>query len=149
LPRRPAPAVGRAESVPAIDRSDRRGEVEQLLFRERRARLRIDFVADAFAQQRQRFGPGQRRPLALGELRRLAPDHDEIELVDWHVQLLGLQDVILHAECASVDLRGAQLDEFEQLLLDARLGSGVAERRDDLVNIGRQRLEIGVLAAGV
>ena len=54
-------------------------------------------------------------------------------------RLLALQDVILHAEGAAVDLRGAQLDQFEQLLVDAGLGRDLAERQHDFVGVGRQR----------
>ena len=46
--------------------------------------------------------------------------------------------MILHAEGTAVDLRRAQLDQFEQLLVDAGLCSGLAERGNDLEGIGRQ-----------
>ena len=86
LPRRRGPAIGGAEPVPDIDRGDRRGEIGQLLLGKFRARLRIDLVADAAGQQGQRFGPRQRGALARRKQRRLAPDHDEVELVGGHAE---------------------------------------------------------------
>ena len=56
---------------------------------------------------------------------------------------------MLHAIGATVDLRGAQLDQFEQLLVDAGLGGDLAERLHGLEGIGRQRLEILIFAAGM
>ena len=38
---------------------------------------------------------------------------------------------MLHAEGAAVDLRGAQLDQLEQLLVDAGLGGDLAERQHE------------------
>ena len=56
---------------------------------------------------------------------------------------------MLHAEGAAVDLRGAQLDQFEKLLVEAGLGRHLAERQHQLIRIGRDLLEILVFAAGV
>jgi hypothetical protein len=50
---------------------------------------------------------------------------------------------------AAIDLRGAQLDQFEQLLVDAGLGGGLAKRCDNIVGVGRQRLEVFRFAAGM
>jgi hypothetical protein len=60
-----------------------------------------------------------------------------------------LQDVILHAESAAIDLRGAQLDQLKQLLVNADLCSGTTKRCDGIVSIGRQQLEVVVLASGM
>jgi hypothetical protein len=46
--------------------------------------------------------------------------------------------VILHAESAAIDLRGAQFDQFKQLLVDADFCGGTAKRCDGIVSIGRQ-----------
>ena len=54
---------------------------------------------------------------------------------------------MLHAERAAVDLRGAQLDQFEQLLVDAGLGGHPAERGYDIESFGRQRLEFFIFAS--
>jgi hypothetical protein len=48
----------------------------------------------------------------------------------------------LHTESATVDLRRAQLDQFEQWPFDAGLGRGLSEGSDDIVGIRRLRLEI-------
>src|SRR6266850_2142084 len=131
------PAKRCAEPVPDIDRRHGRREVRELLLGEFRARLRIDLVADALAEQRQRLRPGQRRTLAGRELRRLAPDHHQIEFIGGHAELLALQDVILHAEGTAIDLRGAQLDQFEQLLVHASLARDLAERQHGVIGVGR------------
>jgi hypothetical protein len=60
-----------------------------------------------------------------------------------------LQDVKLDAEGAAVDLRGAQLDQFKQLFVDTGLAGRLAKRRDQVVGVGRQRLEAVRLAAGM
>jgi hypothetical protein len=90
-----------------IDRGYRGSQIGQFLFGKLRARLGVDFIADAAGQHGQRFSPGQRRALAAGELRRLAPHHHQIEFVGGDAEAFGLQDVKLHAERAAVDLRGA------------------------------------------
>jgi hypothetical protein len=82
-------------------------------------------------------------------LRCLAPDHHQIELVCGHAELLAFQDVILHAEGAAVDLRGAQLDQFEQLLVHAGLARHLAERQHGRVGVRCQRHEILLLFASV
>jgi len=46
-------------------------------------------------------------------------------------------------------LRGAQLDQFEQLLVDAGLAGRLAKRRNQIVGVGRQRLESIWFAAGM
>ena len=56
---------------------------------------------------------------------------------------------MLHAKRAAVDLRGAQLDQFEQLLVHAGLGRDLAQRQHGAVDVRRLGLEILVLAAGV
>ncbi len=56
---------------------------------------------------------------------------------------------MLHAEGAAVDLRGAQLDQFKQLLVHAGLGRHLAERQHGLVGVRCQRHEIFVFTAGV
>ena len=55
----------------------------------------------------------------------------------------------MHAEGAAVDLRGAQLDQFEQLLVHAGLARDLAERQHGRVGVRCQRHEILVLFAGV
>ena len=142
MPRRRSPAISNPQPVPDIDRRDRRREIGQLLLGELGARLRINLVAHAPGEMRQRFGPHQRRALARRKLRRLAPDHDEIELVSRDAEAFALQDVELHAESAAVDLRSAQLDQFEQLPVDAGLAGRLAKRRDNVIGIRRQRLEV-------
>ena len=47
------------------------------------------------------------------------------------------QDVMLHAEGAAVDLRGAQLDQLEKLLVEAGLGRDLAQRKHQIIRIGR------------
>ena len=58
----------------------------------------------AFALPQRLVLGGQRRPFALRELRRLAPDHHEVDFVCGHPELFTLHDVILHAEGTAVDL---------------------------------------------
>ena len=149
LPGWRAPAIGDAEPVPDVDRGNGRGQVGQFLVGKFRARLRVDFVADARRQQRQRLGPGQRRTFARGKLRHLTPHHDKIELVDRHAEPLRLKDMILHAEGAAVDLRRPQLDQLEQRLLDAGLGGKTAERENALIGVRCQRLKIAVFLPGM
>ncbi len=55
----------------------------------------------------------------------------------------------LQAKGAAVDLRGPDLDQLEQLLVDAGLGGDRAELADGGESVGRQALEIGVLAPGM
>jgi hypothetical protein len=57
--------------------------------------------------------------------------------------------VKLHAEGAAVDLRGAQLDELKQLLVEAGLGGKLPERSHGIVGIRRHRLKLGIFAAGM
>ena len=56
---------------------------------------------------------------------------------------------MLHAERAPVDLRGAQLDQFQQLLVDAGLGGDLAKRQNGIISVRRQRLELFILTAGM
>jgi hypothetical protein len=66
-----------------------------------------------------------------------------------NAETLGLQDVKLHAEGAAIDLRGAQLDELEHLLVEACLGGKLAECPHGITGIRRQRLNVGIFAAGM
>ena len=90
------------------------------------------FLTDAgqafagLAHQRHRISPGQCRALPRRKLRRLAPDHHEVEFIDGNAETLAQQNMMLHAEGAAIDLRRAQLDQFEQLLVDAGLCGGLA-----------------------
>jgi homoserine dehydrogenase len=65
---------------------------------------------DVAGQQCHRFRPRQGSALTARELRRLAPDHEEIELVDGDAESLRLHKMKLHAEGAAVDLGGPDLD---------------------------------------
>ena len=49
--------------------------------------------------------------------------------------------MILQAESAAVDLRGADLDQLDQFLVEAGLCRELAERQQGLVDVGRLRLE--------
>jgi hypothetical protein len=55
----------------------------------------------------------------------------------------------LHAESAAIDLGAAQLDQFEQLFVDAGFCGGLAKRRDNVVSIGRLRFKIFPFAASM
>jgi hypothetical protein len=52
-----------------------------------------------------------------------------------------VQDMKLHAESAAIDLGGAQLDQFEQLFVDAGFCGGTAKREDGVVSIGASALK--------
>src|SRR5690606_8101608 len=107
------------------------------LFLEHRTDRLVDVVWHVrVAEQRDRFGPGKRGALALGEERRLAPGAERVDA------LLGLAGcprifrVHVDAVGARVDLRGANLHELEQrrfepTLADLRrqLAHGAVERR--------------------
>jgi hypothetical protein len=97
----------------------------------------MDLVADPARKHRQRFGPGQCGAFTPGEMRRLAPDRDEVDLVGGQSERFRLQDMILQAERAAVDLRGADLDQLDQLLVEAGLCRELAERQQCLVDVGR------------
>ena len=56
---------------------------------------------------------------------------------------------MLHAEGAAIDLRGAQLDEFQELLVEAGLGRDLAQRKHQIIRVRRDLLEILVFAARV
>jgi hypothetical protein len=45
--------------------------------------------------------------------------------------------VKLHAEGAAIDLRRAQLDQFEQLLVDSGPCGGLAKCCDNVAGVGR------------
>ena len=62
-------------------------------------------------------------------------------------RLSPCRNVELDAERATVDLRRAQLDEFEQLLVDAGLGGRLRQRQHDLRGVGRQRAVVLLFAA--
>jgi hypothetical protein len=50
--------------------------------------------------------------------------------------------VELHAESAAIDLRSAQLDQLEQLLVEAGLASRLARRRDYVIALQLPFLQI-------
>ncbi|MGY4624679.1 hypothetical protein ACVWY3_002435 [Bradyrhizobium sp. USDA 4486] len=72
-----------------------------------------------------------------------------MELVGGHADPLRQQDVMLYAKGTAIDLRGAQLDELEQLLVEAGLGRHLAQSEHQIIRIGRDPLEILVFTAGV
>src|SRR5689334_15933362 len=130
-----SPAIGHAVPIPDIDDRNRRGEIEQFFLGKLRGRFSIDLIADAAAKLGQRLGPSQRRAFARGELRRLAPDHHEIDLVAGYAQPFRLQNMILNAKGAAVDLRGAYLHKLEQLLVESGLAGQLAQREYGVVDI--------------
>jgi hypothetical protein len=54
----------------------------------------------------------------------------------------------LHAESAAIDLEASQLDQFEQLFVDAGFCGGLIKREDGVVSFGASALVI-VLASGM
>src|SRR5262249_30431516 len=118
-------AVGDGKPVPDVDQPDSGSEMGELRFREHRARRRIHVVRNAMTllgDKGQAFGPGQRRALARGIDRCLVPGREQLQLLLRHVQLARVRRMHLQAESAAVDLRGAKLDELEDLRLQAALG---------------------------
>src|SRR5579864_3498867 len=68
------------DPVPGIDLGHRQGEIDDFLLGELLSRDLVHFVRRVgLAYERQSFGPLQRRPLAVGVERRLAPGIESIE----------------------------------------------------------------------
>jgi hypothetical protein len=57
--------------------------------------------------------------------------------------------VVLHTEGAAIDLRGAQLDQLQQLLVQTGLAGELAECEHHVIGVGRDSLEVFIFAAGV
>src|SRR5262249_41887464 len=94
----------------------------ELLLGEVLARSPVELVADALVRQAgDGFGPFERRSFPRGEERGLPPDG---HMVDAKLPLavdLGLLHVHVDAEGAAVELRGADVDQVDQALLEAAL----------------------------
>src|SRR6185437_4996623 len=106
------------EPVPRVDGGYCEGKIRELLLAEMRAHLFIHRVGHmSVRDQSKGFGPGQGGAFAVGVERAFAPGIQRVE------PLLALTDgaqifpVHVDAVGAAVDLRGAQLDEMEQGLL--------------------------------
>ena len=68
------------DPVPGVDEPDKRGELHLLLLGEVPAQRRVGIVRRAsLGHQRQRLGPAERGPLALGIKRGLTPRAEKIE----------------------------------------------------------------------
>ena len=107
------------EPVGAVDGDDRQRQVGEFFFGELRARLLVHLVRRmALGDQRQRFGPSQRRALALAVERRFIPGVEQIKPLFAFARGAQLLGVHVDAVGAAVDLRGAQLDQFQERMVE-------------------------------
>src|SRR5262245_37883432 len=75
----------------------------------------------AFREPRQRFGPAKRGPLPLRVAGRFAPGRQQVDALLGLAPAAGFGRMHVDAVGAAVDLRGANLDEFDQARLEAGL----------------------------
>src|SRR5581483_11936327 len=115
------------EPVGAVDRHDRQREVGKFPLVELRAGELIDRIGDmAFGDARDRLGPCQSGAFARAIKRRLLPGVEQIKALlafAGGAQLLGVH---VDAMRAAVDLRGTQLHQLEQRMVEtATVDEGV------------------------
>jgi L-asparagine oxygenase len=129
-----------AEPVPTVDGHDAEREIRQFVVVELAARLLEHFVRHmAISDARHGFRPRQRGAFALGVERRFAPRVQRVE------PLLGLADgaqvfpMHVYAVRAAIDLRHAQLDQVEQLRVEAGLTQIVFQSQHGLHSAGTDR----------
>src|SRR5450759_4735420 len=110
------------ETVPAVDGHDRQREIDELSLAELLSSQLVHLVGDVFdADARDRFGPGERRALALGEERRLAPQANGVQPLFRFAERSRDLGVHVGAIRAAVDERGPQLDQLEERSLESAL----------------------------
>ena len=112
-------------AVPAIHRGDRQRQVDQLFLAELPTRLFVDLVRHVvYGDERDGFRPGQRRSLALGEERGLAPGNERVEaLFGFAARPRGLR-MQVDSIGAAVDLRSTDFNKLnQQRFLAAERGS--------------------------
>src|SRR5450759_5160522 len=110
------------ETVPAVDGHDRQREIDELSLAELLSSQLVHLVGDVFdADARDRFGPGERRTLALGEERRLAPQANGVQPLFRFAERSRDLGVHVGAIRAAVDERGPQLDQLEERSLESAL----------------------------
>ena len=115
-------AEGHVQAVPAVDAHHQEGEVRDFRFGQLAADLLVHCVGHAVRVQRgQRLGPFQRGALARAEQGGLTPDGDVVQAQFALAADLGLLDVHVQAEAATVDLRGADRHEIVEFADDGLL----------------------------
>lgn len=91
----------------------------------------------ALAEAGELLGPGQGGALAWGEVRGFLPDAERLQALLGLAGLARVVGVHVHAVGAAVDLRGAQIDQFDQRTLQAGLGQGLLQAEHGGVGVGR------------
>ncbi len=82
------------------------------------------------------LGPGQGGALARGEVGGFLPDAERLQTL---LGLAGLARVVgmhVHAVGATVDLRSAQVDQFDQRAFQAGLGQGLFQAEHGGIGVG-------------
>jgi len=126
------------EPVPAVDRDDREGEIDDLLLAEMFARRVVErFRYRLLRYARHRLGPGQGRALARREKRRFLPCRQGIEALFRFAARAGVDRVHVDAEGAVIDLRRAHLHQFEQLGIDVEMVRRLRQFQHRLIGFRR------------
>src|SRR3954447_4894676 len=71
----------------------------------------------------------------------LAPCRKQVKLGRRHIELASVVEVILNAKCATIQLRDANLEEFEQFGLDPGLTQSMAYRGHSGAHLRNDALE--------
>src|SRR4051794_24721760 len=98
------------DPVPGVDRGHSPRQVRELPLGELPPRLSEQGIADALADARDGLGPGQCRPLPVGEEGRLAPGVQRVDPLLRLPRRPGVLRVHVDAIGAAVDLRRPDLD---------------------------------------
>src|SRR6185437_9743490 len=110
------------QPVPRVDRGHGHRQRHDFLLRKLLLYLLIDFIRHmSLRNQCYSLGPRQRRPLAIGIKRRFFPRIQSIESLLRLARRPRVFGMHVEAICASIDLRRAHFDEFEQRLLESGL----------------------------
>ncbi|MNY13827.1 hypothetical protein D3C86_1469790 [compost metagenome] len=94
------------------------------------------------AELGQGFGPQQRSAFTLGEKRRLAPGRHGEQTTRGFATLDRIGGVHVDAEGTAVDLRSAQLDQFNQVFFQRQLRHCGFQGDHRLEGVGAGRVEI-------
>src|SRR5262249_26908509 len=113
-------AHGDAHAVPGVDDGNGEREVGGFFVVEVLAELDVEVVGRVVLRnQGERFGPGEGGALPVAVVGGFPPGVEAGEPLLGLAGFAGVLPVHIDAEGAAVDLRSAQLHEFQQRLLDA------------------------------
>jgi hypothetical protein len=114
-------AAADRETIPPVDHVDHQRQLHLLLLGEfRDERVIYILRRPRGGYQSHRIGPCQRRALARRIDRCVMPRAQQIDALLGLAGLARVGGVHVEAIGAAVDLRGADLDQFEQAMLDRR-----------------------------